>query len=88
MTENTATENASRTAEAEVEVEVELRIVSSGATVDDIAAVTAVLRLALNEHSDDRSAEVGAMLSPWWRREHSMRTTLTRGPGAWRNFSG
>ena len=67
---------------------VELRIVSPAATIEEIAAVTAVLQAALGELADDMAVEGDARASAWQRRQRSVRTTLTAGPGAWRNFSG
>lgn len=63
-----------------------LRIVSAGATVEEIAAVTAVLQTALDELAAEQSVVAAPTVSAWERRQRAIRTTLTPGAGAWRGF--
>ncbi|MCU1580480.1 MAG: Acyl-CoA carboxylase epsilon subunit [Rhodoglobus sp.] len=66
----------------------DLRIVSKGAAADDAAAVTAVLSGALDELASGIELEGGIVISAWQRSQRPIRTTVNRGPGAWRGFSG
>jgi len=66
----------------------DLRIVSTGATDEEIAAVTAVLHGALQELADELSAADGPEVSAWQRSQRNLRTPLTPGPGQWRGFAG
>lgn len=66
----------------------DLRIVSSGATAGDGAAVTAVLHAALDELAAEADATNGPTQSAWQRSQRTLRTPLHAGPGAWRGFSG
>lgn len=63
-----------------------LRIISAGATVEEIAAVTAVLQTALDELAAEQSVVAGPTVSAWERSQRPMRGTLTPGAGAWRSF--
>ena len=65
-----------------------LRILSPGATEEEVAAVTAVLHSALDELAGGMSVEGEARVSAWQRSQRSVRAPLTPGPGAWRDFSG
>lgn len=67
---------------------VDLRIVSKGASPEEIAAVTAVLRGALDELAEELAVESGPRVSAWQRSQRAMRSTLHPGAGAWRSFSG
>jgi hypothetical protein len=66
----------------------DLRIISKGAAADDVAAVTAVLRGALDELASGIDLEAGIAVSAWQRSQRPIRSTVDRGPGAWRGFSG
>jgi hypothetical protein len=63
-----------------------LRIVSAGATVEEIAAVTAVLQAALDELTAEQSVVAAPTVSEWERSQRPLRATLTPGAGAWRSF--
>ena len=65
-----------------------LRIVSPGATEEEVAAVTAVLHGALDELAGGMSVEGEARVSAWQRSQRSVRAPLTPGAGSWRDFSG
>jgi gamma-glutamyl:cysteine ligase YbdK (ATP-grasp superfamily) len=65
----------------------DLRIVSAGATAEDIAAVTAVLHAALNELTAQLDAEARPTVSAWQRSQRALRAPLRPGAGAWRGFS-
>ena len=66
----------------------DIRIVSNGATTEDIAAVTAVLQAALAELADGQGAAEGPTTSAWERSQRPMRRPLVPGHGQWRGFSG
>jgi hypothetical protein len=66
----------------------DLRIVSTGATPEDVAAVTAVLTAALDELAEHAKADASARVSAWQRSQRSVRTSRGWGTGAWRNFEG
>ena len=59
--------------------EPELRIVNPDATEEEIAAVVAVLAALRAPAAEDRRPR-----SEWAANVRKMRTTLRRGPGAWR----
>jgi hypothetical protein len=63
-----------------------LRIVSTGATDQEIAAVSAVLQTALAELAAAQSPHDGPVVSAWQRSQRGMREPLVPGPGAWRSF--
>lgn len=67
---------------------IELRIESSGASASDVAAVTAVVRAALEQLAEESAAEESTAPSAWARSQRTLRTPLHPGPGAWRSFSG
>ena len=66
----------------------DLRIVSSGADPDDVAAVSAVVQAALDELAAGLEVEGGVGQSAWQRSQRGVRGTITPGAGAWRSFSG
>ena len=66
----------------------DLRIVSTGASTEEVAAVTAVLTAALQELADDLGAAGAPRISAWQHSQRPIRTPITPGPGAWRGFSG
>jgi hypothetical protein len=66
----------------------DLRIVSSGATPEEIAAVTAVLHRALDELAAEAAPQSAATVSAWQRSQRAVRSPLSPGTGAWRSFSG
>jgi hypothetical protein len=57
----------------------ELRIINSDATEEEIAAVVAVFAALQAPAPEDRR-----LRSEWGANVRKMRTTLRRGPGAWR----
>ena len=65
-----------------------LRVISNGATAEDIAAVTAVVTGALEELADAIAVESGPTVSAWQRSQRPMRGAVTHGAGTWRSFSG
>jgi gamma-glutamyl:cysteine ligase YbdK (ATP-grasp superfamily) len=67
--------------------QLDLRIVSKGATTEEIAAVAAVLQAALDEMAARMDAQA-PVVSAWQRSQRGLRTPLRPGPGAWRGFSG
>jgi hypothetical protein len=66
----------------------DLRIVSTGADAEEVAAVSAVLTAALQQLAADLEVSGGPRVSAWQRSTRSVRGTLSPGPGAWRSFSG
>jgi len=66
----------------------DIRVVSAGATPEEVAAVTVVLTQALDELADALGAETGPAQSAWERSRKQLRAPLAPGPGAWRGFSG
>jgi phage-related protein len=66
----------------------DLRILSKGAAAGDVAAVTAVLRNALDELAAGLELDEDPAVSAWGRSQRPIRGTITRGRGAWRGFSG
>jgi hypothetical protein len=65
----------------------DIRVTSSGATPEEIAAVTVVVEQALAELADELGAGSARGVSAWQRSQRSMRTPLSPGAGAWRSFS-
>ena len=65
----------------------DIRVTSSNATPEEIAAVTVVVEQALAELADELGAEAGPGVSAWQRSQRSMRTQLNPGAGSWRSFS-
>lgn len=66
----------------------DLRIVSTGATEGDVAAVTAVVSGALGELAEELGVDGAAGISAWQRSQRPIRGTIAPGRGSWRNFSG
>jgi hypothetical protein len=66
----------------------DLRIVSAGARPEEVAAVTAVLRSALDEMAAALDVEGSPKVSAWQRSQRAVRTPIAPGQGAWRSFSG
>jgi hypothetical protein len=64
----------------------DLRIVSSGATPEEVAAVTAVLHAALEELAAAHERDGAPVVSAWQRNLRPIRATLVPGPGMWRSF--
>lgn len=65
-----------------------LRIVSRGATTEDIAAVTAVLTAALDELAGGLEPHGGSTLSGWRRSQRPIRAAIAPASGQWRSFTG
>ncbi len=65
-----------------------LQIISSGANAADVAAVTAVLRAALDELAAELEIDPGVGQSAWQRSQRAIRGTISPGNGTWRGFSG
>ena len=68
--------------------ELEFTVVSRGSTPEDTAAVTAVLRAALEEHALELEAQHSPVPSAWLRGRRPLRSPIAPGPGRWRGFSG
>ena len=66
----------------------DLRIISQGASAEEIAAVTAVITASLDELASTMAVDAAAPASAWQRSQRSVRSTLVYGAGNWRNFSG
>ena len=66
----------------------DLRVISSTASPEAIAAVTVVVSQALAELADELGAETGPGVPAWQRSQRSLRGPLTHGAGVWRSFSG
>ena len=66
----------------------DIRVISSSATPEEIAAVTVVVSQALAELAVELGAETGPGVSAWQRSQRSLRGPLTHGAGVWRSFSG
>jgi len=64
----------------------ELRILTPSATEEDIAAVTAVLRAALDELASQSAMENNVLPSAWQRSQRPMRSGITPGASTWRTF--
>jgi hypothetical protein len=64
----------------------DLRILSPGATPEEVAAVTAVLGAALAELAAAHERDRAPIVSAWQRSQRPIRATLTPGPGAWSGF--
>ncbi|HOB56410.1 MAG: acyl-CoA carboxylase subunit epsilon [Microbacteriaceae bacterium] len=62
------------------------RIISKNATDEEIAAVSAVLQVALDELAAAQGPDDGPVVSAWNRSQRGLRSPLTPGPGAWRSF--
>lgn len=63
----------------------DIRVISSSATPEDIAAVTVVINQALAELADELGAEPAPGASAWQRSQRSLRRPLSPGAGAWRS---
>ena len=66
----------------------EIRVISAGATPEEIAAVTVVVTQALAEFAEEMGAEARPGVSAWQRSQRQLRSPLSPGAGAWRSFSG
>ena len=66
----------------------DISVVSTGAETSDVAAVTAVVRAALDELAAGLELGTGPSRSAWQLSQRGVRATITPGPGAWRSFSG
>jgi len=62
------------------------RIISKNATDEEIAAVSAVLQVALDELAAAQGPDDGPVVSAWNRSQRGLRSPLTPGPGAWCSF--
>ena len=66
----------------------EFRIVSPGATAEEIAAVSSVLQGALAELAEAADAQAVPTRTAWDAGRRNLRRELRPGPGAWRGFTG
>jgi hypothetical protein len=67
--------------------EADLRVISLGAAAEDVAAVTSVLRSAIDELAALNEIDGRQTVSGWQRSQRPIRSAIVPGPGAWRNFS-
>lgn len=68
-------------------VEPSIRVLSTGLSPEEVAAVTAVIEAAIEEELDAQHDEAPAAPSAWERSQRALREPLHPGPGAWRSFS-
>ncbi len=64
----------------------ELRVVSAGATAQEIAAATAVLEAALEEFAAVDALSASATRSGWALSQAGLRSPIRPGEGRWRSF--
>lgn len=64
-----------------------IRVLSTGLSAGELAAVTAVLEAAVEEELEGLHGEVSTGPDAWERSQRVLRTPLQPGPGAWRGFS-
>lgn len=62
----------------------DIRIVSTGATDEEVAAVTAVIAASLEELAGAQHVDEGTRVSAWARSQRPVRAPLRPGAGAWR----
>lgn len=65
-----------------------IRVLTRGVTVEELAAVTAVIEAAVDEEFDELHSDVRVDPSAWERSQRQLREPVHPGPGAWRGFSG
>jgi hypothetical protein len=61
-----------------------VRVLSSGATPEEVAAVAVVVGAQLEEESARSTADDGPVRNPWAVTQRNLRAPLRPGPGAWR----
>jgi hypothetical protein len=66
--------------------EAELRILGGNPSPEEIAALTAVLTIALDELASEQRRHGDGQESGWHRSQRAIRTPLTR--GTWTSFGG
>jgi hypothetical protein len=68
--------------------ETSFTVLSGNPTLEELAAVTAVIEAMIEEQGDSDRRRVGHGMSAWQRSQRSVREPLRPGFGAWRSFSG
>ncbi len=66
----------------------DLTFVSRVVTAQEVASVTAVLAATIAEQAASAGSLASRPRSAWERSQRSLQGPPTRGPGAWRSFSG
>ena len=66
----------------------DIRIVAGSPTVEEIAAITAVLHATLDELAMNEATRAESSTTAWQRDQRGLRAALVPGNGAWRGFSG
>jgi len=66
----------------------DIRIVAGSPTIEEIAAITAVLHATLDELAASDATRAASTTTAWQRDQRGLRATLVPGNGAWRGFSG
>jgi hypothetical protein len=61
-----------------------VRVVSSAATPEEIAAVTVVIARQLEEEAARATTDEGPVRSRWSQSQRNLRAPLRPAPGAWR----
>lgn len=69
-------------------VEPSIRVLSTGLSPEEVAAVTAVIEAAVEEELDALNDQTPAAPSAWERSQRVLREPQHPGPGVWRSFSG
>jgi len=64
----------------------ELRVVSAGATAQEIAAASVVLEAALDEFAAADALSAAATRSGWALSQAGLRSPIRPGEGRWRSF--
>jgi len=65
----------------------ELRVVSAGATAQEIAAASVVLEAALEEFAAADALSASATRSGWALSQAGLRSPIRPGEGRWRSFA-
>ncbi|MFT4122881.1 MAG: acyl-CoA carboxylase subunit epsilon [Microbacteriaceae bacterium] len=66
----------------------DIRVVAGSPSVEELAAVTAVLQAAAAEFTEVHARSERPAPPAWSRARRALRTPLVTGPGRWRSFSG
>ena len=78
---------AGRSSAVESSASLELRVVSAGATAQEIAAASVVLEAALEEFAAADALAASATRSGWALSQAGLRSPIRPGEGRWRSFA-